>query len=50
MRNIEWFLFVFDSIEKDNLIKVMKFDKIKDLSYIVDLEPTIVSNYFHNLI
>jgi len=50
MRNIEWYLFVFDSIEKNNLLKIMKFNKIKDLSYVVDLSPTIVSNYFHNLI
>ena len=37
-------------IHKTNLLKIMKFNKIKDLSYIVDLSPNEVSNYFHNLI
>lgn len=50
MRNIIWFLFVFTDEEKTELYKIMKFDKIKDLSYVVGLHHTIVSNYFHNLI
>ena len=50
MRNIIWFLFVFKDTEKIELYKILKFNKIKDLSYVVGLEPTIVSNYFHNLI
>ena len=43
-------VFIFDDIHKTNLLKIMKFNKIKDLSYIVDLSPNEVSNYFHNLI
>ena len=50
MRNIIWYLFVFIDKDKTDLYKVMKFDKIKDLAYVVGLEHTIVSNYFHNLI
>lgn len=50
MRNIIWYLFVFIDKDKTELYKVMKFDKIKDLAYVVGLEHTIVSNYFHNLI
>tara|TARA_R110001632_G_scaffold215441_1_gene342571 strand:- start:262 stop:486 length:225 start_codon:yes stop_codon:yes gene_type:complete len=50
MRNIIWYLFIFKDKDKTELYKIMKFEKIKDLSYIVGLDHTIVSNYFHNLI
>lgn len=50
MRNIIWYLFVFKDKEKTELYKIMKFDKIKDLAYIVGLNHSIVSNYFHGLI
>lgn len=50
MRNIEWFLFVFKDTDKSELYKIMKFNKIKDVGYIVDEKPSVVSNYFHNLI
>ena len=50
MRNINWFLFIFIDEEKTELLKIYKFNKIKDLSYVVGLHHTIVSNYFHNLI
>ena len=50
MRNIEWYLYVFNDIEKTDLLKIIKFNKIKELAYVVNLPTTVVSNYFHNLI
>lgn len=50
MRNIKWYLFVFYDKDKKELIKIMDFDRIKDLSYIVNQDSQVVSNYFHNLI
>ena len=50
MRNIYWYLYVFNDEEKKDLVKIMKFSKIKELAYVVDLPTSVVSNYFHNLI
>jgi len=50
MVNKKWLLFVFFDKEKTDLWKVLDLNTIKDVGYIVNQSPQVVSNYYHNLI
>ena len=50
MRNIKWLLFLFEDKEKTKLYKILDFNTMKDLSYVLGMKNQVVSNYFHNLI
>ena len=50
MRNIKWLLFLFEDKEKEKLYKILDFDTMKDLSYVLGVNHQVVSNYFHQLI
>lgn len=45
-----WVLFVFYDKEHKDLIKFGEFNTIKEVAYLVDLKPSVVSNYYHTLI
>ena len=49
-KNIKWLLFIHTDINKTDLFKVYEFNSIKQMSYILGIEPQIISNYYHNLI
>lgn len=49
-KNIKWLLFLHTDIEKTQLFKIYEFNSIKQMAYILDIEPQIISNYYHNLI
>ena len=49
-RDYRWFLFVFLDTDKKELYKIIDCDTIKQVSYLVDLKPQVVSNYYHGLI
>lgn len=50
MRNIKWYVFVFEEKEKKNLLKILDFNTVKEIGYVFNIDSQIVSNYFHGLI
>lgn len=49
-KNIRWLVFLHLDKEKQQLFKVLDFQSIKEIGYILDMNPQIISNYYHNLI
>ena len=49
-KNIRWLLFLHTDLEKQQLFKVLDFQSIKEIGYILNMKPQIISNYYHNLI
>jgi len=45
-----WYLYLFETEEKKEIFKIMKFDTISEMSEVVQLKPAILSNFFHGLI
>jgi len=45
-----WILYLFYDKEKTKVLKIMEFNRIKDISYLLDLKPSIISNYYHKFI
>ena len=50
MKKNGWFLYLFEDEEKTQLFKIMEFNTIRELGYVMDLPSTIISNWFHELI
>lgn len=48
--NKKWLLFVFLDKERTELFKIMDFNTIKEVSYILGEPAQTISNYYHNLI
>ena len=46
----KWILYVFLDKDRTDLLKVMDFNTIKEVSYIVGEPPQTISNYYHQLI
>jgi len=49
-KNIRWLVFLHTDKEKQNLFKVLDFKTIKEIGYVLNMKPQIISNYYHNLI
>jgi len=49
-KNIRWLLFLHTDKEKTNLYKILDFKSIKEIGYVLNMKPQIISNYYHNLI
>ncbi len=50
MKRSGWVLYLFEDDDKRELFKIMEFNTIRDLSYVIKIEPSIISNWFHGLI
>ena len=50
MKSSNWILYLYDDEEKKQLLKIMEFKTIKELGSVLDMDPQIVSNWFHGLI
>lgn len=50
MKKNSWILHLYKDKEHTDLIKVMEFDTIKSISYVLDIDSQVISNYFHGLI
>jgi len=48
MRN--WVLVIYSNELKNNIVKVINVDSIKQIAYIINETPTDVSNFYHKLI
>jgi DNA-binding NarL/FixJ family response regulator len=45
-----WFLILFTDENKKEIFKVLECKTIKEVAYLLNLSPQVVSNYYHNLI
>ena len=50
MKKNSWILHLYTDEKKEELVKVMEFQTIKDISYVLAIDSQIISNYFHGLI
>jgi len=50
MKKNSWLLHLYRDEDKTDLFKVMEFQTIKDISDCIEVEPQVISNYFHGLI
>tara|TARA_R110000824_G_scaffold142494_1_gene309575 strand:+ start:82 stop:288 length:207 start_codon:yes stop_codon:yes gene_type:complete len=50
MKRSGWVLYLFEDDNKIELFKIMEFKTIKELSYVIKIEPAIISNWYHGLI
>lgn len=49
-KDLVWYLTLFDSEEKTNVFKVIACDSMKEMSYYLNMNPQVVSNYYHKQI
>lgn len=45
-----WVLYLFENNEKKELLKIMEFQTIREIGTCLDMEPQVISNWFHGLI
>jgi len=50
MKRNFWFVYLFDGEEKKEIIKIMKFNTINEMSYVLQMPSSVLSNFFHGLI
>ena len=50
MKRSAWVLYLFEDEDKKEIFKIMEFKTIKELSYVINIEPSIISNWYHGLI
>ena len=50
MKKRNWVLWLFEDNNKEELLKIMEFKTIRDIGIVLDLEPQLISNWFHGLI
>jgi len=50
MKKNSWLVHLYEDTTKTNLVKVMEFQTIKDISYVLGIPSQTISNYFHGLI
>jgi len=48
--NLIWYLTLFYNEEKSEVFKTIKCNTIKDISYLLDMKPQIISNFYHKQI
>lgn len=50
MKSNKWILYLYENKTKTELFKIMEFRTIKDMSFVLDMDQQIISNWFHGLI
>ncbi len=46
MKKNSWLVHLYEDTTKTNLLKVMEFQTIKDISYVLNIPSQTISNYF----
>ena len=49
-KNLIWYLTLFTNEEKNEVFKVIKCNTINEMSYYLDIDSQIISNYYHKQI
>jgi len=50
MKKRNWVLWLFEDNQHKELLKIMEFKTIKDISFVLDIKPQTISNWYHKLI
>ena len=50
MKFNRWVLYLFEDNNKRDLLKIMEFKRIKDVAFVLDMDASIISNWYHGLI
>ncbi len=50
MKKNNWILYLFENEEKTDLLKIMEFKTIKDVAYVLNIDASVISNFYHGLI
>lgn len=50
MKKSRWVVYLFDSHEKRNIIKIMEFKSVREIEEVFDIPAQTISNCFHGLI
>tara|TARA_R100000900_G_scaffold143277_1_gene125930 strand:+ start:606 stop:812 length:207 start_codon:yes stop_codon:yes gene_type:complete len=50
MKKRNWILWLFEDNDKIDLLKIMEFKTIREIAFVLDLEPQLISNWYHGLI
>ena len=50
MKKRNWILWLFEDDNKIDLLKIMEFKTIREIAFVLDLEPQLISNWYHGLI
>ena len=50
MKKNNWILYLFEDNKKRDLLKIMEFRRIKDVAFVLDIDASIISNWYHGLI
>lgn len=50
MKNSGWVVYLFTDSTKSDIFKIMEFKTVRDIGYVFNVSPQVVSNYFHGLI
>ena len=50
MRKSNWVLYLFEEEDKKSIFKIMEFKTIKNIGFVLDVDPQVISNWFHGLI
>ena len=49
-KNAVWIVEIFTNEEKHTLLKEYAFSTVVEIVYVLDVKPTTISNFYHNLI
>ena len=50
MKKSSWLVYLFEDTEKKNILKIMEFRSVNEISYVLGLPSQTISNCFHGLI
>lgn len=50
MKKNFWYVYLYEDKDKKDIFKIMKFDTINEMSKVMGLKSSVLSNYFHGLI
>jgi len=50
MKKNNWILYLFEDDTKRDLLKIMEFRRIKDIAFVLDIDASVISNWYHGLI
>jgi hypothetical protein len=49
-KGLVWYLTIYTNDKKTEVFKIIPCDSIKEMSYYLDMKPSIISNFFHKQI
>tara|TARA_R100000773_G_C4218672_1_gene117151 strand:+ start:1347 stop:1550 length:204 start_codon:yes stop_codon:yes gene_type:complete len=46
----KWIVILFNTPEKNDIFKIFELSSVKQISYLLNLDTQVISNFYHNLI